>query len=64
MLLNHGVNNAPLGKTILTFGAAAFVFVFLTLSAFTAGQEKPPGIQGTILINITCFGYNFIEFKL
>ncbi len=54
----------PLGKTILTFAAAAFIFVFLTLSAFTAGQEKPPGIQGTILINITYFGYNFIEFKL
>jgi hypothetical protein len=54
----------PPGKTILTLGAAAFVFVILTLSAFTAGQEKPPGIQGSILINITYFGYNFIEFKL
>ena len=41
-----------------------FVLVCMSLAAIPAAHEKPPGIQGSILINITYYGYKFIEFKL
>lgn len=42
----------------------AFIFALTALPAITAGQENSPVIRGSILINITHFGYKFIEFKL
>jgi hypothetical protein len=41
-----------------------FVLACMALAARPAGQEKSPGIKGSILINIRYFGGNFIEFKL
>jgi len=36
----------------------------MAMAAITAGQEKNKIVPGSILINITYFGYKFIEFKL
>jgi hypothetical protein len=42
----------------------AFIFLFMAMAAISAGQEKSPVMRGSILINITYFGYKFAEFKL
>jgi hypothetical protein len=54
----------PLRKTMLTFGVAAFISLLIAIAAIPAEQKEIPGIQGTILINITYFGDNFIEYRL
>jgi hypothetical protein len=54
----------PLGKTIFTFGVVAFISLLIATAAIPAEQKEIPGIQGTILINITYSGNNFVEFKL
>lgn len=40
------------------------VFLFLSLAAISAGQETPPTMSGSILINIEYFGPRYVEFKL
>jgi hypothetical protein len=42
----------------------AVILALMAMAAVTAGQEQSPVIRGQILINITYFGYKFIEFKL
>jgi hypothetical protein len=56
------MQNIPQRKSLLII--ILFVFAFLSLAAIPARQEKPPGILGTILINIEYVGSKFIEFKL
>jgi hypothetical protein len=54
----------PPGKTILTFGVAALISLLIARAAIPAEQEKIRTIQGSILINITYFDHNFIEYRL
>jgi hypothetical protein len=54
----------PLFKRMLTFGAVAFIFLFISLAAISAGQENPPIISGSILMNIKYFRPRYVEFKL
>jgi hypothetical protein len=53
----------PPGKKTLPFGVAALISLLIAIAAIPAAQEKPCEIHGSILINITYYGYNFIEFK-
>jgi hypothetical protein len=48
----------------VVFGAAASILSFTAMKAIPADQEISSSISGSILINITYFGHNFIEFKL
>ena len=51
-------------KRILQVKILPVILALMAMAAVTDGQEKSPVIHGQILINITYFGYKFIEFKL